>query len=69
MISYKCLVWDYSKAGTENIKQLTALVKWESVFKRKNFHEQVSIFNKMLINKFSNFICDKFITIHDKDPP
>ena len=34
----------------------------------KNVHEQVAIFNQTLMNIFSNYIPNKFITIHDKDP-
>ena len=35
----------------------------------KNVHEQVAIFNQTLMNIFSNYLPNKFITIHDKDPP
>ena len=43
-------------------------MNWNSVFSHKNVHEQVAIFNQTLMNIFSNYIPNKFITIHDKDP-
>ena len=35
----------------------------------KNVHQQVNIFNKTIINIFSNFIPNKLVTFDDKDHP
>ena len=35
----------------------------------ENVHEQVSTFNTILMNIFSNYIPNKYITVDDKDPP
>ena len=35
----------------------------------KNVNQQVNIFNKTIINIFSNFIFNKLATFDDKDPP
>ena len=40
-----------------------------SLFSCKNVQEQVNIFNKTIINIFSNFIPNKLVTFDDKDPP
>ena len=57
------------KSNNDAIKRAIELVNWNSLFSRKNVHEQVVIFNQTLINIFSNYIPNKFITIDDKDPP
>ena len=35
----------------------------------ENVHEQVSTFNTILMNIFSNYIPSKYITVDDKDFP
>ena len=44
-------------------------MNWNSLFSHKNVHEQVAIFNQTLMNIFSNYIPNKFVTIDDNDPP
>ena len=39
------------------------------MFSYKNVHQQVNIFNKTIVNIFSNFIQDKLVTFDDKDSP
>ena len=39
------------------------------MFSCKNVHQQVHIFNKTIINIFSNFIPNKLVTFDDKDHP
>ena len=39
------------------------------LFHNKTVHKQVSIFTETLINIFSNFIPNKYITFNDRDPP
>ena len=52
--------------------QITTAIKqvdWKLIFSCKNVHQQVNIFNKTIINIFSNFIPNKLVTFDDKDPP
>ena len=39
------------------------------MFLNKNVHEQISIFNNTLMNIFSSYIPNKYITIDGRDPP
>ena len=39
------------------------------MFLDKNVYEQVSIFKNTLMNIFTNYIPNKYITIDDRDPP
>ena len=39
------------------------------MFLNKNTHEQVAIFNDILMNTFSHYIPNKYVTIDDWDPP
>ena len=45
------------------------MVKWQFMFSNKNTHEQVAIFNDILMNIFSNYILKKYVTIDDRDRP
>ena len=65
---YQHLVWNFKKSNNDAIKRAIELVNWNSLFSRKNVCEQVGIFNQTLMNIFSNYIPNKFITIDDKDP-
>ena len=65
---YQHLVWNFKKSNNDAIKRAIELVNWNSLFSRKNVCEQVVIFNQTLMNIFSNYIPNKFITIDDKDP-
>ena len=44
------------------------MVNWQFMFSKKNTHEQVAIFNDILIF-FSNYIPKKYVTIDERDPP
>ena len=66
---YECLVWDYKRADTDAIINSINQVDWKFLFFSKNVHQQVNIFNKTLMNVFSNFIPNKYVTFNDKDPP
>ena len=39
------------------------------MFLNKNTHEQVPIFNDILMNIFSNYNPNTYVTINDRDPP
>ena len=45
------------------------MIDWRFLFLNKNVHEQVSIFNDTLMNTFSNYILNEYITIDDRDRP
>ena len=45
------------------------MVDWQFMFLNKNTHEQAAIFNDILMNIFSNYIPNKYVTINDRDPP
>ena len=66
---YERLVWDYKRANTDAIISSINQADWEFLFFNKNVHQQVYIFNKTLMNIFSNFIPNKYVTFKDKDPP
>ena len=66
---YQRLAWNFKKSNNDAIKRDIELVNCNSLFSRKNVHEQVAIFNQTVLNIFSNYIRNKFITIDDKDPP
>ena len=66
---YERLVWDYNRANVEGIKKSTESVNWEVMFNNKSVHKQVSIFNEILMNIFSNFTPNKLVTFDDRDPP
>ena len=52
----------------ESVKRSIKLVNWEA-FHNKTVYKQVSIFNGTLMNIFSNFISNKYITFDYRDPP
>ena len=66
---YERLVWDFKRADVNAITTAINQVDWKFLFSCKNVHQQVNIFNKTVINIFSNFIPNKLVTFDDKDPP
>ena len=65
---YHRLIWDYKKADSVKIRKGLDLINWERLFNNKNINEQVSILNETILNLFSNYVPDKYITTDDKDP-
>ena len=65
---YQHLVWNFKKANITSIRKAILTVNWEFLFFKKSVHVQVSIFNNILMNIFSNYIPNKFVTIDKKDP-
>ena len=63
------MAWDYNRANVEGIKKSIESVNWEVMFNNKSVHKQVSIFNEILMNIFSNFTPNKLVTFDDRDPP
>ena len=44
------------------------MVNWERLFSNSDINTQVSILNETILNVFSNYMPNKYITIDDKDP-
>ena len=65
---YQHLIWDYKKADSVKIRKALDLINWERLFNNKNINKQVSILNQTILNVFSNYVPNKYITIDDKDP-
>ena len=63
------LVWDYKKANLNPIKQELYQVNWSTILSNKDLHQQVNILNKLILNVFTNYVCNKVVTIDGKDPP
>ena len=66
---YESLVWDYKRANNDAIINSINQADWELLFFNKNVHQQVYIFNKTLMNIFSDFIPNRYVTFNDKYPP
>ena len=66
---YRRLMWDFKRANISSIRKAIKMVDWQFMFLNKNTHEQVAIFNDILMNIFSNYIPNKYVTIDDRDPP
>ena len=54
---------------TDSINRSIEIFYWSYLFSGKNMHEQVELFNKMLLNNFHNFIPNKIILCDDEDLP
>ena len=63
------LGWDFKRANISSIRKAIKRVDWRFMFLNKNVYEQVSIFKNTLMNIFTNYIPNKYITIDDRDPP
>ena len=66
--AYQRLVWDLKRANTDSIRKTIKMVDWHFMFLNKTVHEQVSVFNTVLVNILSNYIPHKYIAIDDRDP-
>ena len=63
------LVWDFQRANISFIRKAIKMVDWRFMLLNKNVHKQVSISNNKLVNSFTNYIPNKYITIDFRDPP
>ena len=66
---YQPLNWNFKMVNITSIRKAILAVNWEILFFSESVHQQVSIFNNTLMNIFSNYIPNKFVSIGDKDPP
>ena len=62
-------MWNYKKSNVEGVEECIGLVNWDVMFNNNSVHKQVSIFNEILLNIFSNFIPNKVVTFDDRDSP
>ena len=62
-------MWDFKGPNISYIRKAIKRVDWQFMFSNKNIHEQVAMFNDILMNIFSNYIPSKYVTINDRDPP
>ena len=65
---YEWLVWDSRKANIESTQKSITSVNRDT-FYNKTVNKQVSIFNKTIMNIFSNFVPNKQVTFNDSNPP
>ena len=65
---YRRLAWDFKRANISSIRKAIKMVDWQFMFLNKNTHEQVAIFNDILMNTLSHYIPNKYVTIDDRDP-
>ena len=66
---YQRCVWDFKRANIDSIRKAVKMVDWHFMFMNKTVHEQVTAFNTILMNIFSNYIPNKYIIIDEKDSP
>ena len=62
---YEHVVWDYERARSVTNAALNK-VDWEFLFSNKSINQQVIIFNLSVMNAFSNFVPNKFVTFNDR---
>ena len=65
---YQWLTLDYKKADSMKIRETLDSVNWERFFDKKDVNAQVLTLNEVILNMFRNYVPNKYITIHDKDP-
>ena len=61
-------MWDFKRANISSIRKTIKMVDQEFMFLKKHNNEQVAIFNDILMNIFSNYIPNKYVT-DNRDPP
>ena len=62
-------MWGFKRVNILSIRKAIKMVDWKFMFLDKNSHEQVAIFNDILMNIFSDYIPNKYATFDDRDPP
>ena len=62
-------MWDFKRASISSIRKTIKMVDQEFMFLKKHDNEQVAIFNDILMNIFSNYIPNKYVTFDNRDPP
>ena len=62
-------MWDFKRANISSIRKTIKMVDQEFMFLKKHNNELVAIFNDILMNIFSNYIPNKYVTFDNRDPP
>ena len=57
------------RSNIDSIRKAIKMIDQHFMFMNKTVHEQVTIFNTILMNILSNYIPNKYIIIDDQDPP
>ena len=63
------MIWHYQDLNVDLIRRSINEFDWDRAFASKHVDEKVLIFNKTVLNIFSNFIPHEVIACNDKDPP
>ena len=66
---YTCKIWYYNRSETDLSNSSIKSFNWSQLFSEKNVHDQVDLFNKLILNVFHNFIPNKIIVCDERDPP
>ena len=66
---YQRCAWDFKRANIDSIRKAIKMIDWHFMLLNKNVHKQVSTFNTTLMDIFSNYIPNIYITVDDKEPP
>ena len=69
LLTYAREVRDYGKAQTDLINRAIDQFEWCNLFLDININEQVTLFNRTILNIFHNVIPNKIILCDDRDPP
>ena len=62
-------VWYYKEVTADLIKQAINNFNWEKAFSNTNINENVSLFNKTILNVLNNYISHETVICDDKDLP
>ena len=62
-------VWHYQKADSILIRRAIYEFSWKRALSNLNVDEQVTVFNRTILNIMKNFIPHETIVCDDKDPP
>ena len=62
-------MWHFSQANSNHIKKAINLFDWESSLNNLGVYEQVSVFNKTIMNIMPGFVPNELVTCDDRDPP
>ena len=66
---YELEVWHYQEADSILIRRAIHEFNWKRALSNSNVDEQVTVFNRTILNIMKNFIPHATIVCDDKDPP
>ena len=66
---YQRHVWNYAKTTKDTILSALQNVDWHNLFANKTVHQQLNLLNDIILSVSINFVPNKVITCHDRDPP